>query len=213
VIICFKDPTLATGRFIIVDSIGNIIKEGEWLDNGPNDISVTALTNGNIFIVCSSAAAYNHGKYVILNSEGDIIKGATTFNTGGVASIHNAVTTLPNGNVCVAYLRSQDGPGQYQFRTPSGDLIGSEQTFDSSEDDLGEVVVVGLPNGTAAICYKNEDDEQGQIVIVSPDSGIVTSDVFYSSNVSHLSATPFANGNLLIAFQSPDNAYHGKFAI
>jgi len=209
------------GRFIILDSSGNIIKPETSFNVGNMEgVSLVTLANGNI-LVAYGAYVYSGktlGNFIILDSSGNIVKSVKTFEANYALSI--STTILANGNILVAYgtkedTDSDDYLGEFVIIDSFGNIMKDKLVF--TEDRTMAVSVATFGNGNGLITYNTEDE--GKFIIVDLSGNIVKSEtVFSGDSLWFASATTLADGNILIAYRYASSNvvtgdWSGKFII
>ena len=175
----------------------------------PVSVSI-ALPNGNVFIAYEDLDNSRYATFVIYDSEGNIVKSPTVFNSAQTE--HYSVTVLDDENILIAYA-DYNVSGAFVIYDSAGNLVKSETVFNNAA--ITSVTATTLTNGNVLITYNDYGDSgYGELVIYDSDGNLVRSANTFSDTSTYLnSAATLTNGNVFLAYADLGNSNAGTFVI
>ncbi len=205
VLVAFNDKvdyTQEKGRFVILSPQMKILAGPvTFCDNRAGSVSATSMLDGDAALIafCDDKAVTYKGKFIIVNSAGEIIRQAEAYTyKGGVTDICTGTTW--NGKAFVAYNSEEDNTLSFEVNVLGNISRGSRAIFNYQK--LEGLAVCPLSNKNTLVFCNREGSAQN--LLIGPDGKYIDGfQTFHQQQVSDKQVTLLSDDCVFISFIAP----------
>ncbi len=204
VIIAYVDGKDSRARFVIFNPEMKIIRDPVLIQASAAEcISVTRLAGGMTAMIAFYApfGTTGIGRFIIVNSSGDILGSPAAFSKDGFISGISAAT-LSNGLIFIAY---NSGFGRSVVIDQNGNVIRPMSACYTKYSS--RITAIPLDNGNVMVTFRDEQ-ERPRFTIIDQQGGTADSPGYlFNGAADDVVPVKMNNGNVMAAFTPLANGY------
>jgi hypothetical protein len=210
VMVAYEDKKDFRARFVIFSPEMKIIK-GPVLIRGSaaEHMSIARLAGGKTAMIAfhEPAGITGTGKFIIVNSSGDILGSPSVFSKERLISGISAAPLL-NGLVFIAY---QSGFGRSVVIDQYGNVISPMSVYYSKQ--ASKVTAIPLDNGNVMVTFRDEQDKPRFAIIDPQGKSAGSPGYLFNEAVDDVVPVKLNNGNVMAAVTPVMNGYPAALSL
>jgi hypothetical protein len=210
VLVSYEDKKDLRARFVIFDPEMKIIRGPVLIQDAAVEcMSITRLAGGMTAMIAFYAPVgmTGTGRFIIVNSSGDILGPPAVFSKEGLISDISAAT-LPNGLMFIAY---HSGFNRSVVIDQNGNVIRPMSVYYAKY--ASRITAIPLDNGNIMVTFRDEQ-EKPRFVIIDPQGKVIGSPGYlFNGTVDDVIPVKLNNGNVMAAITPVVNGYPAALSL